>query len=387
MCCDEAAAIALGDRVVYAKVLSHLAAHVAVTCQPAWALGIGGSKMVLFERIRNVLGLGATGNGRWYGASCAAVGAVAASAVWGAVLIGTGSQQVGKPVAAENEYAVPFGDPEDRVFQRAFADHVARHPELLEAPRKHWNAQTQRFMFDKGVNSNVEMAGAVENAPSELNKALLPSYTIEPPDILMIRLAKIEARKGTTLTQDLNPIGGEYLVSPDGRVNLGFHGQVQVAGLTLEEAEMIIETHLAERLESPDVSVEVQAYNSKVYYVITPGKEGDVVTRLPITGNETVLDALSQVNGVDRMQEKRIWIARPQPGGGATDAILQVNWQEITRGAATATNYQVLPGDRIFVQETPFIERAAQGAQKFLEKARAAEQTKQQLEFFIGEEY
>ena len=58
------------------------------------------------------------------------------------------------------------------------------------------------------------------------------------------------------------------------------------------------------------------AYNSKVYYVITEGAgQGDLVARLPITGNETVLDAISQINGLSRLSSKNIWIARPTPSG------------------------------------------------------------------------
>jgi hypothetical protein len=37
------------------------------------------------------------------------------------------------------------------------------------------------------------------------------------------------------------------------------------------------------------------------------------------------------------------------------DLILPVNWGEITAGAATATNYQVLPGDRIFIAENKLV--------------------------------
>jgi polysaccharide biosynthesis/export protein len=34
---------------------------------------------------------------------------------------------------------------------------------------------------------------------------------------------------------------------------------------------------------------------------------------------------------------------------------LPVNWDEITAGAATATNYQILPGDRVFIAENKMI--------------------------------
>ncbi|MEX0978304.1 MAG: M56 family metallopeptidase [Pirellulales bacterium] len=150
----------------------------------------------------------------------------------------------------------------------------------------------------------------------------------------------------------LQPITGEHLVGPDGTVNLGSYGRVNVAGMTLDQAKAAIDDHLARSLDNPDVSVSVFAYNSKVYYVITEGaKEGDTVARFPITGSETVLDALTQVNGLGDLSTKRIWIARPTPGSAGIDTVLQVNWHEITKGAATASNYQLLPGDRVFVSD------------------------------------
>ncbi|MEX0977577.1 MAG: polysaccharide biosynthesis/export family protein [Pirellulales bacterium] len=154
----------------------------------------------------------------------------------------------------------------------------------------------------------------------------------------------------------LQPINGEHLVAPDGTVNLGTYGSVYVAGMTLEQTKAAIDGQLANDLDGPDVSVSVFAYNSKVYYVVTEGAGlGDTVARFPITGNETVLDALTQVNGLSRVSSKRIWVARPMPGGSGCDSILPVNWKEITQGAATATNYQVLPGDRIFIAEDKLI--------------------------------
>ncbi len=151
-------------------------------------------------------------------------------------------------------------------------------------------------------------------------------------------------------------IAGEHLVGPDGTVNLGTYGSVYVAGMTMAEAKQAIEEQLKNYLEEPRVSVDIFAYNSKVYYVITEGAgSGDTLVRVPITGNETVLDALAQVNGLSRLSSKNIWIARPTPGGVSCDQMLPVNWDEITKGAATATNYQVLPGDRIFIAENKVI--------------------------------
>ena len=73
---------------------------------------------------------------------------------------------------------------------------------------------------------------------------------------------------------------------------------------------------------------------------------GDNVRRLPVTGNETVLDAIAKVNGLSQLSSKKIWIARPAPDQFGCQQILPVDWDAITQGGQTATNYQVLPGDR-----------------------------------------
>ena len=61
--------------------------------------------------------------------------------------------------------------------------------------------------------------------------------------------------------------------------------------------------------------MDVFSYNSKYYYVITEGAgQGDGVL-VPITGNETVLDAIAQTNGTSRLSSKNMWIAHPRQAG------------------------------------------------------------------------
>ena len=265
--------------------------------------------------------------------------------------------------------------------------------------------------------------------PRELAKTVLPTYTIEPPDILVIDATHIvplhpyhlktmdvlgievmgtlpdapisgtypiepggfvklgfqygsvkvtgltvdEARIAVEqhLKQDFlkepyvsvsllqmagtQQIAGEHMVGPDGTVTLGSYGSVSVVGHTLAGAKMVIQMHLSQFLENPEVSVDIYAYNSKVYYIITQGAGmGDGVYRFPITGNETVLDAVSQINGLTGVSSKRMWIARPSPQPGHVQ-VLPVQWEAITAQAAAETNYQILPGDRLFIAEDKLI--------------------------------
>lgn len=149
-------------------------------------------------------------------------------------------------------------------------------------------------------------------------------------------------------------ISGERLICPDGTVNLGVYGRVYVAGKTVGEAQQAIEESLSQHLDKPEVAIDVYSYNSKHYYVVVQGLAsgaGDSLFRLPVTGNETVLDAISQVNGLQPHSSKQVWIARPAPDCLGHDQILKVDWNSIARGGATATNYQMLPGDRLYIAE------------------------------------
>ena len=99
------------------------------------------------------------------------------------------------------------------------------------------------------------------------------------------------------------PVSGQYLVGPDGTINLRQYGVVHVAGKTVTEARLAI-AEAPQRSSSTRRSFPSRwsAYNSKVYYVITQGAGmGDNVRRLPVTGNETVLDAISNVNGLSQL--------------------------------------------------------------------------------------
>lgn len=149
---------------------------------------------------------------------------------------------------------------------------------------------------------------------------------------------------------------GEHLVSPDGKVNLGSYGEVRVIGMTLPETKLAIESHLQQFLEKPEVAVEVLGYNSKVFYVITQGAGlGDQVTILPVRGNETVLDAIGQIQGLQSNSSTRMWIARPGYNECGGDQILPVDWVAITQRGDIKTNYQILSKDRIYVSEDKLV--------------------------------
>ena len=238
----------------------------------------------------------------------------------------------------------------------------------------------------------------------------LPPYRAEIYDVFEIR-AK---------TPPDQPIDNYYMVEADGTIDLGPpYGTVRVAGMTIDEMTAAVNKSLGQLLRDPAAYVQLarvagaqpvtgqylvgsgrndqsaairhgadrrqdgdrgphrhpeplEASSStrpksrstswpttaRSYYVITQGAGlGDNVRRLPFTGNETVLDAISQINGLSQVSSKNIWIVRPSAADREKANILPVDWDGITRRGATATNYQLFPGDRLYIGEDPLITR------------------------------
>ncbi|NLX97477.1 MAG: hypothetical protein GXY83_15020 [Rhodopirellula sp.] len=217
-------------------------------------------------------------------------------------------------------------------------------------------------LLDQPINNYylVEAEGTINLGPAYGTVRIVGMTIEEAEKEITAKLLQILARPQVSVqlarASGLQPITGPYLVASDGTVNLRQYGAVHVAGKTLTEAKLAIERHLSAFLDSPEASVDIASYNSKVYYIITAGAgQGDNIVRVPITGNETVLDALSQVQGLSQLSSKNIWIARPAPGGFGCEQVLPINYDAITRGGVTATNYQIMPGDRVFIDDDKII--------------------------------
>ncbi|MDR3197850.1 MAG: polysaccharide biosynthesis/export family protein [Planctomycetaceae bacterium] len=154
---------------------------------------------------------------------------------------------------------------------------------------------------------------------------------------------------------DVQQIAGVHLIGSDGYITLGSYGRVYINGLTIDECREAIELHLSKALEHPQVAVDVYSYNTKEYYVIFQSATmGEQVFVFPHTGNETVLKAIANTNGLTPNSSKRIWVARPV-GNSHKPVILPVDWVAVTAYGMPHTNYQLLPGDRVFVVESRWV--------------------------------
>ena len=206
----------------------------------------------------------------------------------------------------------------------------------------------------------VESEGIVTLGPA-YGRVRVAGMTIEEATDAITKRLKIflnqpEVSVQLARTAGTPPVTGEYLVGPDGTINLKQYGTLFVAGKTVVQIRRNLEKHLKQYFDSPEVGVEVRQFNSKVFYVITEGAGmGDSVRRIPVTGNDTVIDALASVNGLSQVSSTKVWIARPAPGGSPCQQILPVDYEAITKGGSAATNYQIMPGDRVFIAQDDLI--------------------------------
>jgi len=223
-------------------------------------------------------------------------------------------------------------------------------------------------------------------------------HVVEPPDLVLVEL--LEGLPG-------RPISGERLVRADGKISLGFYGDVEIRGLTLEQVKVAIIKHLRRYLddstlglklapdakaifagplaadeqgqpvegdkqpgrrpranallpaasdtgywavvppgESTAVFVDITSYNSSNYHV-----DGDFSTigKIPWTGNETVLDAIEHAGGLlPSAEPKDIRLIRPG-SNGKPPTVYKVDLEAIREKGDRTTNYQIFPGDRLFI--------------------------------------
>lgn len=177
----------------------------------------------------------------------------------------------------------------------------------------------------------------------ELDKGVQPPYTVEPGDALVIQPVNLDS-----------PVRfpGDQPVLLDGTVNLGRYGTLVVAGKTVLDIEAMV-AHLVETQtkDAGPISVRVVTRQSKKFYVLgevnSPGA-------FPLQGCETVLDAIIAAgNLTDRASRKDIVLVRPTPPNSCR-IVLPICFREIVQLGDTSTNYQLAPGDRIFVASRTF---------------------------------
>lgn len=138
-------------------------------------------------------------------------------------------------------------------------------------------------------------------------------YRIAANDIISFRLYPNYGQQLVNISeenlqriQQLNQ-GIEYFVEFDGNINLPLIGRVNIAGMTLREAEFFLEEKYSELFNDPFILLNLT--NRRV--TIFPGSGGDGVVITLTNNNVKLLEALALAGGLaDEGRAKRIKLIR-----------------------------------------------------------------------------
>ncbi|HEY0978820.1 MAG TPA: polysaccharide biosynthesis/export family protein [Flavobacteriales bacterium] len=100
---------------------------------------------------------------------------------------------------------------------------------------------------------------------------------------------------------NMNRIVFNYLVDNDGRTKLPLLGMVQVAGLTIREAELMLEERYVKYYNEPFVQLTVSNRRAVIY----PGGGGDAKVVALENNNTTLLEALAEAGGMAKRGDAR----------------------------------------------------------------------------------
>ena len=189
------------------------------------------------------------------------------------------------------------------------------------------------------------VSGAVAQAPTT-------DYVVGPQDVLMI-----------TVFNEVS-LSGRFTVEADGTINYPLIGRIQVGGKALRAIQEELTRRLAAGyLRSPQVTILVDQFRSQSIFVLgevrQPGKH-------PISGNLTLLEALSQAGGPTTSAGTEVIVRRPKdptatagpidPTDDTTsEVVARVSLEDLQSGRASTI--AIRDGDNIFVPkaETFFV--------------------------------
>jgi polysaccharide export outer membrane protein len=179
-------------------------------------------------------------------------------------------------------------------------------------------------------------------------------YVLQPNDQFIFRLFANDGFKLIDMTgmmgqgtnaQILNPqFSPSYLIEFDGTVKLPVLGRVSLTGMTVREAELVLQEKYAQSFNDPFVQLLVN--NRRV--IIYPGEAGQA-TVVPLSNiNMTLIEALAQAGGIaEDGKAHRVKLFRRDLASNQT-SVYQFDLSRI-EGLQYA-NLVVQTGDVIYVQ-------------------------------------
>ena len=177
--------------------------------------------------------------------------------------------------------------------------------------------------------------------------ALPPGSPEKPPAVVDYRIAAPDVLEISVLPEPA--IAREVTVRPDGRISMDLIGDVDVEGRTIAEVRAEITRRMSEYIVRPDVTVVLARSNSRRIYVFG---EVRITGAYPIIGNIDARGALGLAGGPTRFS--KLSTSRLVRQEAAGQRVYQVNLEAITLYGDGRTNYELQPGDVLYVPPNAF---------------------------------
>lgn len=171
------------------------------------------------------------------------------------------------------------------------------------------------------------------SVPVQVHHASTQAYLIGPEDVV-----EVMVWKNADLSRTTN-------VRPDGKISLPLIGDIQAAGLTVEQLSVSI----AEKLQSyykepPQISVILQQINSYAIYVLgevrSPGK-------YVVKTDTTFLQAVTLAGGFTEFASKNRIMVRRREGERLQESSMGIKYADVLAGRQP--NILLQPGDTIII--------------------------------------
>lgn len=136
----------------------------------------------------------------------------------------------------------------------------------------------------------------------------------------------------------------DAMVRVDGKISVPLVGDIDAAGLTIEQLQTSLVAKLSHFINNPVVTVYARQINSRKIYVLgTVKKEGPI----PLLRPMTVLQALDEAGGLGEWaNKKKIYVLRTING---KQTKLMFDYGAVIKGKHLEQNIPLLPDDTIIV--------------------------------------
>jgi len=164
-------------------------------------------------------------------------------------------------------------------------------------------------------------------------------YRLAPADLLSI-----------TVYQDKD-MDRKVRINSDGTIALPLIGAVQIGGMTLADAQAVIEKKLSQYLVNPQASLFIEDYGNKTIFVMGEVQKPGSYP-IPTESRMTLLEAISTAGGFTPVAaQDRARVLRYVDGQSVTYTI---NTREITSQGQKDKDMVLVPNDIVYVPQSFF---------------------------------